>query len=107
MVECTFKPLSRGRYRCNQTSVVVKQAQLDRYRRMRLGQVRKRTPRQPPPVTVSIPHGQAWAECPTCRIDMFVKPDKIETCGHCRTRFKVKFQRNRGYGFSRRAFGWR
>lgn len=49
VAETTFRPLSRGRVRCNQTGEIVQRARTDSYRNQRHAHLH---PRQPDPVKV-------------------------------------------------------
>ncbi len=61
----TFAPLSRGRYRCNQTDGLVKKRQLNSYRNAHLiSSIRQ--PPQAKEMTVKLGKNQVEFTCPNC-----------------------------------------
>ena len=84
MLECTFVPLRRGRYRCHQTGKIVKQAQLAKYRKRRFSEGRKPPPpipvfvRAATPVVKRIPvidvaSYDYWTSCPRCGVEVVIR----------------------------------
>lgn len=93
----TFQPLSRGRYKCVQTGVVLKRGRVDGYRRSRLRELeldRKpikveeiSKPRQIPRV---VPNWKGEVFCPHCNQFYWNEPDPGEKmCRKCDGEFVI------------------
>ena len=90
--ECTFTPLSRGRYRCIQTGALVKARQVKtyRYRRQRSGMKRLERVKLPPLLSTTVESWSSYAECPYCGIVTYVgRTGVTPTCEGCGKRFLV------------------
>lgn len=87
---CTFTPLSRNRFRCNQVHKgkhkILKKGQINSYRRWRLNKGRKPPlPLQkPPPQRVaSIGEWDTAADCVSCTKSYFVGLNEKTATIHC------------------------
>jgi len=73
MRNCTFAPLSRSRYRCNQTGKVLKKRQLQKYRARAL-------PKPPPPRIVA---SQELAAMQAVQPTYIKGDEEVFFCPHC------------------------
>jgi len=97
--EVTLKPLTRGRYRCNQTGVVLKKGRVASYRHSRLAEMgfgRKPIKVQEPkkmitvPTKNTVPNWKGDVSCPHCGHFYWNEPNPGEKiCRRCNDKFVV------------------
>lgn len=97
MIEaCTFRPLSRGRYRCVQTRALVSKAQVQhyRFRRQRENLPKRERRQEPEPMSVRMSYSSQYIECPSCEYVTYVGVRHSATCQKCGTVFSISRYRS-------------